>query len=92
MPALSDHVRRDADAASLAEINVLLGQFKRRAYETAKTSNKQTVETAGDTVVPFGYGPRVGRFTALEALKEFLPELDEDISRAKAALEAGEPA
>jgi hypothetical protein len=92
MPALSDHVRRDADAASLAEINVLLGQFKRRAYETAKTSNKQTVETVGGVTVPFGYGPKVGRLTALQALKDFLPELDDDINRAKAALEAGDPA
>lgn len=92
MPALSDHVRRDADSASLAEINVLLGQFKRRAYETAKTSNKQTVESNQTDAVPFGYGPKVGRLTALQALKEYLPELDEDINRARLALEAGESA
>lgn len=93
MAALKDHVRRDAHAASLAEINLLLGQFKRRAYETAKTTNDQTIGTLPDgTTVPFGYGPKVGRLNALEALKEFLPELDEDIKVARLAIEAGEAA
>lgn len=93
MAAFSDHIRRDADSASLAEINVLLGQFKRRAYETAKTANKQTTESLPEgSSVPFGYGVKVGRLTALESLKEFLPELDEDIKRAALALEAGEAA
>jgi translation initiation factor IF-2 len=85
MAALSDHIRRDADAAALAEITLYLGQFKRRAHEAAKTANKQTVESAGDSTVPFDYGIKAGRLNALQALREFLPELDKDIQQAEAA-------
>lgn len=90
----ADHVQRDADSAALAEIGVILGQFKRRAYETSKSKTKLTLESLAGNEVPFEYGRRVGRANALESLKEFLPDLERDIKQARAllALEAGKAA
>lgn len=75
MPAPTDHNRRDAFAAAYAEIQLMLGKYRRRFFEAAKADIEQAIEHAALTGEDID-GTAIGRTAAAAAIAQYLgPEI-----------------
>jgi hypothetical protein len=71
MPSTSDHDRRDAWAASQAELRIAIGPYLRRMFEMCKGDIQETLEEAVQNGEPVN-GTEIGRVAAAKAIATYI--------------------